>query len=372
MKTFSVNNFNTSDNFEWALLYMTIDQDYKNIIEKIKKYIKGPIFGCTSSNGVFTPDGFKRGAYFLASTKEDNIQVYPVLKMAMGKTAHNIAKMAALEINKNFGLPDVILMHATPGFEERILEGITEVFNNSVPIYGGSAADDNLNGKWFIFKDSIKLREGFLLVGIKANNIYNNFISGYLPTNNSGILTKVKSRTAYEIDNKPAAILYNEWIKGGIDKYINIGGVILDSTTLYPIGRLLGEKNGYNQYYLLSHPYMVIPEINGMTFLTELKEGERIWLMNVNKEVLLDKVKLVAQNVQETTGKDILKGAILIYCDGLIKNILDKANIVTEKYKTVINNAPFIGAATAGEQGFFKGNINKSAHGNLMINTMIF
>lgn len=371
MNIFSANEDINLNDFEWALSYMTVDQDSINVIKKFRNYIKGPIFGCSSSNGVFTPNGFKRGAYFLAAKKEDNIHVYPVMNMAMGKTAYNIAKMAATEIKENFGIPDIILLHSTPGFEERVIEGIIEIFGQNMPVYGGSAADDNFNGKWFIFKDSLKLKEGFLMVGIKANDIYNNFISGYLPTRHSGILTKVNSRIAYEIDNRPAAIVYNEWTGGLIDKYIGKGGTILGITSLYPIGRNFGEDDGH-KIYLLSHPHMVLPENNGITFSTELKEGERIWLMHENKEALVDRVKLVAQNAQEVTGKEIFKGAILIYCAGIIKTISNQTNVVTEKYRSVINNAPFIGAATAGEQGFFKGNINKSSHGNLMINTIIF
>ena len=371
MKIFSANENINSNDFEWALSYMTVDQDSRSIIEKHKQYVKGPIFGCSSSNGVFTPYGFKRGAYFLAAKKEDNIQIYPVIKMAMEKTAYNIAKMAALEIKKNFGIPDIILLHSTPGFEERIIEGIIEIFGQNMPVYGGSAADDNLNDKWFIFKDSLKLKEGFLMTGIRAYDIYNNFISGYLPTAHSGILTKVKSRIVYEIDNRPAAIVYNEWTGGLIDKFIGIGGVISTITSLYPIGRYFGEDNG-QKIFLLSHPCIVLPQSNSIHFFTELKEGDKIWLMHENKEALVNKVKLVAQNACKETGRSTFKGGILIYCDGIIRTISSQANIVTENYSSIINNAPFIGAATAGEQGFFKGNVNRSSHGNLMINTVIF
>ena len=169
MYFFSGNDDISHCSFEWALSYMTTECDSKTVVDKVKKNIKGPIFGCSSAYGVFTPNGFKRGTFFLAANKEDNIKVYSVIKMSMEKTAFNCAKIASREIKEKFGMPDLILIHATPGFEEKILDGIIEIFGNNIPICGGSASDDDSNNRSFIFKDSLKLREGFLLVGIKCD-----------------------------------------------------------------------------------------------------------------------------------------------------------------------------------------------------------
>jgi hypothetical protein len=371
MNLFTDKDSITHDNFVWALSYVTADQENISLVDRYKKYIKGPIFGCSSSLGVFNPYGFKRGAYFLAAKKEDNIQVYPVIKMAMEKTAFNIAKMSAKEIKDNFGIPDIILMHATPGFEERIIDGITDILGENVPIYGGSAGDDNLEGKWFIFKDSLKIKEGFLLVGIKSNNIYCNFISEYVPTDLSGIVTKSNYRTIYEIDNKPAAVVYNEWTNGLISKYVANGGIIYSLTSNFPIGQVYG-RDTKERFYLLAHPYMVLSVNNGITFFSEIKEGERIWLMKENKTALFDRINSFVQYLKNTELKMSSKGSILIYCAGIIKTMPGQANLITDIYKKVIKNTPFIGAATIGEQGYFKGNVNKSFHGNLMFNTIVF
>jgi len=191
-------------------------------------------------------------------------------------------------------------------------------------------------------------------VGIKCDNVYNSFISKYSSTNFNGVITKASSRTVYEIDNKPAAIVYNEWTKGLINKYINTGGIIFHSTTLYPLGRKMGEEDK-NKTFLLSQPYMVIPENNGITFFTEFKEGDRIWLLYENKDALIDNVKFVAQDALTDRSYNAIKGTILIYCKGLLNINKDRADHIVENYKSVIKNNNFIGIASTGEQGFSRG-----------------
>ncbi|MGC8870626.1 MAG: FIST signal transduction protein, partial [Brevinematia bacterium] len=222
---------------DWAVCYTTVDVDIKSLLNKISEVApKIKIFGCSSFQGVFTPEGFLRGAHFLVSSQNDGIEAYPVIYECSAEDAKEKTILACKEIEKNFGSPDVILMHAVPGFEERVVEGIDEVFLKKVKVYGGSAADDDISGKWFIFSGNKVLNQGVLLVAFRsAKKIYSTFLSGYLPTNKKGIITKAEGRIVYEIDNRPAALVYNEWTNGSISEYLEKGGIILAPTTLRPL-----------------------------------------------------------------------------------------------------------------------------------------
>jgi hypothetical protein len=379
MKFLTIDNLSSVKNIKWALSYMTVDKKCNEVVDKFKTFHNCQIFGCSSSLGVYTPDGFKRGAYFLVAEQTDDVDVYPVIKMTGELTAFSYAKTAALEIKNKFGNPDIILMHATPGYEERILEGIASVFGKEMPVYGGSAADDDLSGKWFVFNNITKVGAGFLLVGIKSKNVSGSFLSGYLHTQSSGVITKADKdsktitragkRIIYEIDNKPAAVVYNEWTRGLISKYLETGGIILKETALSPLGRVVGKLMGMD-LFLLSHPHMVIAHNKAISLFTEIKAGEKIWLMMGNKNSLIKKAREVGQKAL-LSGRRSVNGAILIYCGGVIANILDSVDIVIKEFEASINTKNFIGAATFGEQGYFKG-INESHHGNLMADTIIF
>jgi hypothetical protein len=366
MKFLELKDLKNENKLKNVICYLTVDQNYNSIFSEFKKYQKCPIFGCSSSLGVFTPNGFKRGAFFLGFEESDNIEMYSVIKMSGELTCSNAIKMAADEIKRNFGIPDLLFMHATPGFEEDILINLKKELN--APIYGGSAADDDLSSKWFIFKENLKIRTGFLLIAIKYKNISGSFIGGYLKSQYSGIITKSNKRILYEIDNKPAAEVYNKWTNGLFNNFINNEGNILKESSLHPLAIVIGKVIGIDSF-LLIHPHQIISKDKSITLFAEVKEGERIYLMNGNENVLIKKARDVAH--KSIIGKSNIKGALFIYYGGVTATIINNVNEVINEYKKGINSNNFIGVATFGEQGYFK-SINESKHGTLMISSISF
>jgi hypothetical protein len=374
MRYISLNNISTISGAQWSVCYVTIDVDVREIVKRVRAInSKVDIFGCSSFNGVFTPDGFIRGVHFLASYEEDEVSSYSVITECSADNALERTESICKQMKDNFGVPDVILMHATPGFEERIIEGIEKVFDGDVRVYGGSAADDDISGKWFIFKNDVIVKEGVLLIGFKhRKKVYGAFLSGYLPTSHQGTVTKASGRIVYEIDGKPAALVYNEWTGGAISEYLDKGGVILSATTLSPIGRVISEVLGIKQY-LLSHPHQVLPKEKAITFFSEFKEGDQIVLMKGYKSSLIDRVRQVVERALGVDkGRVKLSGAIFVYCGGCVGAILDDIGEVVEEYKINVGNTPFVGAATFGEQGCFVGQEKHNKHGNLMANMIMF
>jgi hypothetical protein len=109
---------------------------------------------------------------------------------------------------------------------------------------------------------------------------------------------------------------------------------------------------------------MVIKEDKALSFFTEFEEGEEVLLLRGSKEGLISRTEDVARRALRGHSGP-LKGGILIYCAGCVLNVMDSLG-------EVINNVPFIGAATFGEQGAFFIEKRKNRHGNLMCDTLIF
>jgi hypothetical protein len=168
--------------------------------------IDAKVFGATSFMGAFSPEGFVDGAILLAEDGDDIKASYRLVETTENN-ARERAKEAVEEIRGELGGNlDVILMHATPGYEERILEGIYDVFGDNIRVFGGSAGDNDLTGKWKLFDKGKEINEGVLLVGFKnPRGIFGAFVSGYFPTEYRGKITKAKGRVIYEIDGRPAA-----------------------------------------------------------------------------------------------------------------------------------------------------------------------
>jgi hypothetical protein len=128
-----------------------------------------------------------------------------------GNSARETGTKAILEAIQNAGKkrqdkPKLVLMTAAPGKEEEILLGVEDVIGKEVPIFGGSAGDNDQSGKWKEFANGEVYGDGVALTAVYTDlKVGWEFESGYLRTERSGIATIVKRRIIYDIDHKPAA-----------------------------------------------------------------------------------------------------------------------------------------------------------------------
>jgi hypothetical protein len=268
--------------------------------------------------------------------------------------------------------PDAIWLMSAPGSEESILEGVQSVVGSNVPIIGGSAGDNTIEGNWFLCTQKDAGKDYVTLAVFYTESLITTaFHSGYDSTSQAGVITKSTSRTIDEIDGRPAAEVYNQWSKGSISEYINSGGNILSTSGLGPIGRVVGSIQGV-PYYKLSHPETVT-ENGGLTLFTDISEGDEIIFMKGSVEGIVDRAQNVfnaAINVEQLETEDIC-GVLSTFCAGCMLTI--GGDVVTSNNKIqrlLKNKIPYISSFTFGEQGQFPGGEN--CHGNLMISVLVF
>jgi hypothetical protein len=356
----------------WVLMYGTDDAPFQRIMNQLNRRWSGvPIFGATSFKGVFTPSGFTRDVALLVGEARDGITLAVSLQEAGAAQAKAASHRACQEIElKLKRRPSTLLLHATPGFEERVLEGVRSAYGNEVPVYGGSAADDSLAGRWQVFANGVIRKEGLLLIGVSSlRPPMGSFLGGFLPTEHSGTITKVDARAIHEIDGRPAAAVYNTWTDGAIARELTAGGNVLQKTNLFPLARSLGDSHGMPRR-LLSHPHEVIAGSQVLTCFTEFSRGDKVTLMTSTREPLVTRVRRAVQRARSSTTTRP-QGALLIYCGGSLSGLLDQADKISSEFAAELNGAPFIGIATFGEQGAFFSKA-ESWHGNLMCSAVLF
>ncbi|MDP3274885.1 MAG: FIST N-terminal domain-containing protein [Deltaproteobacteria bacterium] len=363
----------TTPIFSWGIAYATVDAPLATLLPAwAGRATSGVLAGCTSSGGVFTPGGFRKGLHLLVADEKDPVRAASVIRKCTATSAQRMAREAAEQLVRELGrAPDTLLLHATPGFEERILKGIDDAFKNSAPpAYGGSAADNDLSGQWKIFSGSQIETEGFVLMGFTAaQEPLGAFVAGYLPTHQKGVVTRAQGRTVFEIDGAPAAQVYNHWRQGALTRFMGKTSTVLADTTLAPIGRLVDRHKGTPRY-LLSHPHQ-IHEDGALSFFTEFAKGDEVVLMMGTTESLLERTTQVV-NRARAHRDDAVLGGILIYCGGCVLAIGDKTSDVAKLYREQLGGAPFVGAATFGEIGCLAGAATPNRHGNLMCDTVLF
>ncbi|WP_236518579.1 FIST signal transduction protein [Sandaracinus amylolyticus] len=352
----------------WALVYATSDAASVAMVASARSRAD-IVLGCTSSGGVFTPRGFERGAFALIG--EDGDPDLQIVGRACGAApARRAARDAAQQLAKRLGRkPDALLLHATPGFEERIIEGIDDAFEGAAPpTYGGSAADDDLSGQWRAFHGATVEREGFVLGAFtSASPIHGSFVSGYVPGRQRGVVTRAAGRVVYEIDRRPAAEVYDEWRGGELGRE---PGVVLAKTTLHPLGRVI-DRVGNLPRHLLSHPHEVRSD-GSLSLFTEVATGDELVMMIGSRGSLMDRTEQAVSRALGSERGRALRGGVLVYCGGCVMAIGDAARDVGTLYSRAIGGAPFVGAATFGEIGCFTGPTPTNRHGNLMCDTLLF
>ena len=336
-----------------------------------------PIHGGTSCLGVMTQAGvhIQSGGGFGLLGLHDPDGSYGVGVSFIDDNPKDAARKAtesALEHAYRCGeVPSLVLMTASPGCEEELISGIEAVVGQGVPIAGGSSADNNASGEWKQFANGKPYKNAIVVtVLFPSSEIMFAFHSGYEPTGLSGLVTKAKKRRLMEIDGRPAALVYNEWIDGRISDQIKFGGCIMTQTTLHPLGSIVGQI-GAIPYFKLSHPEKVNSD-GTIDFFSNISQGDKLVLMRGTAESLVSRAGRVALSALETnnaTPSDV-EGALIIYCAGCMLTVKNRLDDVVDGLRKALPDTPFLGVFTFGEQGCFLGGQNR--HGNLMISVLLF
>lgn len=367
-----------------VFLFSTVGYTSGVLLDEIHKQLgkKTKVYGSSSCLGVMTSDGFHMGkiaSLALMGIKSNRIRFgVGSADLSKEKTPQFAGRKAVMAAIKDAGKgirekPDIIFITAAPGNEEAILEGITKTVGQDIPIFGGSSADNDITGKWCQFANDKVYTNGLSLAVVYTNlKIGWAYEAGYLKTTQQGVITKAKDRVIYEIDSKPAAVVYNNWLDGDLDIQMKTGGTILDRTTFHPLAKIIKGQKG-ETYYLSIHPLSINLPSKSLTVFANVATGEDISLMHGNWELLLNRAHSTPLKAQARGGIAKDKGLFAIYtfCAGTMLAIPnDEMPKMPFLIKDAIGAIPFIGTFTFGEQGFLSGVGN--LHGNLISSMVIF
>ncbi|WP_434666890.1 FIST signal transduction protein [Aeromonas sp. NJAU223] len=354
------------------LVYFTQAHDVAVLRQTLKKrFPESRLIGCSSCCGILTQAGHhaEQGWSLAVAAFYDDKGAYGVAGQA-GETldARQLLRRAIADGGRPGELPQLILLHTSPGLEEVMLAGIEAEFGTTVPVVGGSAADDDVRGQWQLCWDEGDSPQGCVLAVLYPDcQLAFQFHSGYVPTERHGIITALDGREVLTIDHEPAARVYARWVEREEPWQT---GPILRETTLSPLARQVGLLDDL-PYYKLSHPEAVTPR-EGLRLFTETRVGERLQLMYSSQEGLLQR-SLNAVRIEPEYGMaGTLQpfGALVIFCAGCRLALGDELKDVVSQFRNQLGEIPFVTPFTFGEQGRLPH--GELAHGNLMVSSVIF
>lgn len=349
-----------------------------------ERFPRVPAIGGTSSAGVMSQHGLAGPQSIGLLLIHDPDGSYGSSAAEFGEDPATTASAALLEAlvraDASGELPELIWVYQTPGQEEAVLRGLQTIVGDRCPIIGGSAADDDVSGRWRVLGSGGPLRAG-VTVGVlfPSGGIGFEFQGGYEPAGPSGVVTQVdmplgaaadgvpSSRNIIRIDDQPAAAVYDDWLGHTLPRDVmTSGGTVLAETTTAPLGVMEGMVEGIATFRLI-HP-ATISDQQGVTTFAQIAEGTRVYCMRGNPQKLVSRAGSVTRAATETMPGGIA-GGIIVFCGGCLMAVGDHAEQLTETVSANINDNPFIGCFTFGEQGML---LSQNIHANLMISAVIF
>ena len=359
-----------------GMMYCSCNDDVEEVVSGAMSSMKGaPVIGCTSSGMIMTNDGIiesEDGFAGLMSFDDKNMNIGVAAHKA-GKNAREIGRKVARQAVENAGenySPNYFYMVASPKEEEDYLMGIQDVIGR-VPMFGGSAADDTVEGNWKIFCNDQVFQDGVAVAFFYTDNdIVTSYTGAYRDTENYGLITEVKNdRTLVKIDGVSALKKYADWI-GKKPSELKGQNLLVASIT-----KPLGVKDPLGNLTVVRHPMF------GDDMGTKTTTDDVINLGNkvVEKTAIVQLEATVDELIKstKTTLKDVKSqlstepaGYFLVHCGGRKLGIGDR---IDEVYKNLVEEArgvPFITVFTFGEYGYDEHSANIC--GGLMLSFTAF
>lgn len=338
-------------------LYTSTNNDIKKVIKGIREVTDTPIIGCTSSSGVIIPDGYltnEKGFAAMLSLNDFNMNVGVACHEA-GKDPRAVGRKVAISAVQAAGssrAPAYFYMVASPKEEEDYLMGIQDVIGR-VPMFGGSAADNNVDGDWKIICNEEVISDGVAVAFFYTDNeIITKYTGLYNETNNIGLITEVKDkRTLVTIDEVSALKKYAHWIN---ENPSNLKGKDLLMTS---VTRPLGIKDPLGNLTVIRHP------MYGNDMGTRTVTDDTITLGNnvitktaiIQLEATEDELAAAPLTVLKDLKKEIYTDPaayILIHDAARMMIIKDKIEEITKQIVKEARGIPFIMPFTFGEYGY--------------------
>ena len=283
----------------------------------------------------------------------------------------NIVLEALINADRSGELPALVWISGTPGQEEAMIAGIEATLGADVPIIGGSAADNSIAGDWRVAVGPEPIAKGAVVsVFFPSVRLGTSFHSGYMPGAHQGKVTRCDGRRLLEIDGRPAAQVYSEWVGGTISAPESGSTNVLMASALSPLGRVRCAIGG-TPIYLLSHPETVSAD-GHMTLFTEVAEGDELVLMHGTEGSLVERASEVALSACRVADIHPSETAatLLVYCGGCMLSVRHRVQDIHDRVSSALPGSSLITAFTFGEQGNLCSGLNN--HGNLMISAVVF
>jgi hypothetical protein len=347
-----------------AILLATVDYDLDTLVGVVQERLGDtPLWGGTSSSGVFTSDGWitaEKGAAALMLLTGQPAGVGAALVGSDPLTAAKDAVGQALA--QAGGSAVAFLTMPVMGQEDALLEAIAQLAPNT-PVVGGASSEHGPAGSMRQFANGKVLQGGYSVAAIGGIGFAPwrpgwSFFNGYQPTGKKAVITAATGRRLLTLDGRPALEVYQEWT--GLPKEEISGGNILIASTRLPLVLLLEGQE------IACHPVSGNDDGSIDTAVTQ-PVGATIELRENTLDGMVADVATAVGAAAKQAGEPAV--VFLSHCAGRALALGERIGEVPGQVKKAVGDVPLVGFLAFGEQGCVL--LDEPMHANLSLSVLV-
>ena len=234
----------------------------------------------------------------------------------------------------------------------KLIEGVTSVLGNTIPLIGGSTGDDYRFEKTYEYKDGEVVSGGVAGLGLAGKfSMGAGVRHGWVPIGNPMKVTKSEGSVVHELDSRPAVSIYEDYFG---EKAEDLRKEPLARMAItYPLGiRIEGLDE-----YLIRDP-ITVDENGAITCAAEIPENSEIRLMVGSREEAVKVAEIAGKKAVNDLDGAPPKAVLIFNC--IARNKLFGENAPDEIHaiqKAVGDKTPLLGFYTYGEQAPLEGEV---------------
>lgn len=338
------------DTAQLLIVFSSVVFNQEEMLQGVLEAARGiPLIGCSTAGEIVTNGPSKKTVAVMAISAQ-GVQ----FNLGLGQNIKESALAAGSQLGENLlsqtkdGKLVIMLPDGLAGNGADIVRGLQNALGENFLIAGGAAGDD------FLFKKTYEYYNDQILSGAVVGAMVSGDVKfgigvrhGWKPIGASKKVTKSKGAILYELDNKPAVQIYEEYF-----------GKKAEELKSEPLARMaitypLGLKIPNSDEYLIRDPITAGSQ-GEITCAAEVPEGSEINLMMGSKSDAIKAARQAAeqcvQGIKEKGGSKVTT-AILFNCIARDKLLAQDAQKEIDVIKQVLgDSAEMIGFYTYGEQ----------------------
>ncbi|HIC26935.1 MAG TPA: hypothetical protein EYO81_01595, partial [Gammaproteobacteria bacterium] len=277
-----------------VIVFSSIKLNPQEVIRGVREASGNALLVGCSDAGSITNAGPAENSVGVMAISSDKLHFYTGLKERIKDGAREAGQSVAKEIQASAKEPlKVFLMFpdVLSGNGADIVRGVLDVLGEHFPVLGGAAGDDFLFEKTYQYKDDKVVSGGVTGLGISGDFVMGAGVRhGWMPIGSPMIVTKSKGSVVYELDNKPAIRIYEDYF-GERAKDLKTEPLARLAIT-YPLGIKVSDLDEY----LIRDP-ITADENGAITCAAEIPEGSEVRLMIGSKEKAIEAAEDAARKL---------------------------------------------------------------------------